>query len=208
MSVRRHTENTNPSATSVAGQPSSVTAKQIAASPIPGHSSAMHRINELVSQGNFEKAFQLLNTKGDDLESQHAKGVCLLRLGRYKEAIDVFRRLVLNPGCIWMRPDRPLLYKTNFAVALLLGGHPAGCTAVLSEIDNDKHPSVVRLREIIKRWEKTLSFWQRFNWRWLVLEPENCPVNVDFVPGEFVEQVTVPTDPLPSNPTPSLKTAA
>ena len=35
--------------------------------------------------------------------------------------------LVLNPGCTWMRPDLPLVYKTNYATALVLGGNPSGC---------------------------------------------------------------------------------
>ena len=209
MSVRRRIETNNQStATAVSESSSPAAHKEFLTSPIIGHSTEMQRISELVSQGNFERAFQLLNAKGEDLESQHAKAVCLMRLGRHREAIEVFRRLVLNPGCIWMREDRPLLYKTNFAMALLLDGHPAGCTAVLSEINNDKHPSVARLRAVIKHWETTMTSWQRFNWRWFVIEPVNRPVLIDFAPGEFVEQSTLPTDPQPLKPTPSLKTAA
>jgi len=213
MSIRRKTESNHKSATAVAAkQSASAPNNQAAATAVPGqvpsNATAMQRISELVSQGNFERAFQLLNAKGEDLESQHAKAVCLMRLGRYTEAIQVFRRLVLNPGCIWMRPDRPLLYKTNFALALLLGGHPAGCTAVLSEIDQDKHPSVIRIRALIRRWEKTLPFWEKFNWRWCAIEPVNRPVIADFAAGDFVEPVNLPNDPSPSNPTPSLKTAA
>ena len=207
MSIRRKTESNHQSATAVAAQKSSHAPNSVPGQ-VPPNVSALQRISELVSQGNFERAFHLLNAKGEDLESQHAKAVCLMRLGRYTEAIAVLRKLVLNPGCIWMRPEIPLLYKTNFATALLLGGHPAGCTAVLSEIDNDNHSSVIRLREIIKRWEKTLSFWQRLNWRWCVIEPVNRPVTIDFVPGEFFEPVTLPTDPMPNKPNPSLKTAA
>ena len=102
----------------------------------------------------------------------------------------------------------PAVYKTNFATALLLGGHPAGCQEMLSEVGDESHPSVQRLRGAIARWEAGLSFWQKLNWRFGSIEPKNCRVPIDFEPGEFEVELTPSGGPKPAPTGPNLRTAA
>lgn len=156
---------------------------------------------------HYEKAVDLLRSAGGAPEVRNAMGVCLLRLGRHEHAINTLRELVLAPGCTWMRSDRPAQYKVNFATALLLGGHPAGCVEVLGEIHNEALPAVKQLREAINRWQKTLTFWQRLNWKLGQVEPPNPVVSVDFEPGVFgIAALDEP--PVPTNPPRDLRPAA
>lgn len=50
---------------------------------------------------------------------------------------------------------------------------------------DEQHPRVQQMRAAIKRWEKSLSFFQWINWRTGWIEPANRPVVLDFVPGEL-----------------------
>ena len=59
----------------------------------------------LMDAGDYEKARQLLNTGGSSDEMKNAKGVCLMRLGHFEDALRVYRNLVLQSGTMWMRPD-------------------------------------------------------------------------------------------------------
>lgn len=166
-----------------------------------------------VSSENYQRALDLFRKAGREPQLRNAMGVCLLRMQRYQDAIRVFREIVLNAGCTWMRADLPMVYKTNYATALLLGGHPSGCDEVLAEIHDESNASVKRLRAAIKKWVSSLSLWQKLNWRFGRLQPRNCQVTIDFVPGEF-ETAVPPNDgpnpkaPQPNSPAPNLRTAA
>ncbi len=116
--------------------------------------------------------------------NRNAHGVRCLREGKLEESISVFRSLVMPPGCCWTRLDAPLVYRRNFATALLLAGHPSGCLGLLAEMRDENHPRVKQLRSAIKRWEQTLSLLQWLNWRIGWIDPANRPVTIDFVPGE------------------------
>ena len=124
--------------------------------------------------------------------NQNRRAVQLLRERQVDEALCILRSLVLKPGCTWMRPEVPSLVKRNFATALLLAGHPSGCLAILAEINDEAHPRAQQLRAAIKRWEKTLSFWQWLNWRTGWIEPTNRPATVEFVPGELEGELPQP----------------
>ncbi len=140
-----------------------------------------------VAAGQYEKALAVLASGGSTPLVQNARGVCLLRLGRYEDAVRLYRGLVLQAGGTWAKADVPTLYKTNFAMALLLDGHPSGCLSILQEINDEFYPPVIRLRQALAQWVKTLTFLQRMNWRFGRLEPANCQVAVDFPPGDFIE---------------------
>jgi len=119
------------------------------------------------------------------LNNQNIRGVQFMREGNIDEAVSILRSLVMPPGCTWTRPDAPNVFKRNFATALLLAGHPSGCLELLAEMRDDQHPRVQQMRAAIKRWEKSLSFFQWINWRTGWIEPANRPVLLDFVPGEL-----------------------
>lgn len=147
-----------------------------------------HRVEHMVIARQYDKMLDMLKSVWRDRQLLNAKGVCLLRLGRVEEAGRLYYDLVLNPGCTWMRPDLPTLYKTNYATALLLSGHPSGCLEMLAEIKDEQNPTVQRLRAAIKNWESRLTFLQKLNWWFGHIEPANRPVTIDFEAGEF-EQV-------------------
>lgn len=147
----------------------------------------IQRAMHLAERGDCQAALQLLRSHGQDRETLNAIGVCLMRLGQVQEAIKLYRTMVLMPGCTWMRPELPTRYKINFATALLLGGHPAGCLDMLEELKDDPSPMIERLHEAIQQWESTLGLWRWIDWRLCRVEPPQAQIAIDFPPGEFVE---------------------
>jgi len=113
----------------------------------------------------------------------NALAVCQLRLGNEKVAVDLFRGLVLASGGILLRRDVPVAFKTNYATALLSAQNINGCLSVLSEIKQEEHPAVARLRAAIRRWKEGLSFWQKINW-YMGGQPAH-PVVLDFPRGDL-----------------------
>ncbi len=83
------------------------------------------QIARLAAEGHVKRALSLAcDNPSSNRDQLNAKGVCLMRLGQFSEALNLFRSLALRPGCIWTRDDLPNHLKTNFATALLLSGHP------------------------------------------------------------------------------------
>lgn len=167
----------------------------------------LRRAMRQVACGNYEKALDMLHSDGRDARVRNARGVCLMRMGCYEAAIRVLRELVMKPGCTWMRPEVPTIYKINFATALLLGGHPNGCLDMLAEIKEPTHPSIVRLQAAVDRWVSSLSFWQKLNWWVYGIVPAKRPVTIDILPGEFDVEISPasPANPVPRSP--NLRTA-
>ncbi len=151
---------------------------------------SLERVIRKVSLGEHQQALDLLRKMGDAAAVRNARGVCLMRLRRFDDALGVLGALVLKPGCTWVRAELPTIYKANYATALMLSGHPSGALEVLAEIRDETHASVRQLRAAIKKWESGLPFWQKLNWRFGRIEPADCAVDIDFLPGEFEIEVT------------------
>lgn len=150
----------------------------------------------LLTEGNYEEAIVQLNKILKYPEAANLKGVCLMRKGLHEHAVQWYRGFLLHTGTAHSRQDSLDMHIVNFATALLLSGRPAGCLEVLSEVRNQTLPGVVRLRQAVHKWSRTLGWWARFNW-WLgKMEPDTCVVPIDFVPGEFAS-VIQPT-PMPA----------
>jgi hypothetical protein len=113
----------------------------------------------------------------------NALGVCQPCLGNAKVAVDAFRGLVLGPGGIHLRSDVPAVFKTNFAVALLMADNMGGCLSALAEVKEEEHPAVGKLTAAIERWKKSLTLWARLNW-YIGGQPDR-PVVLDFQPGDL-----------------------
>ena len=161
-----------------------------AAAPVVAAAGAhLERAMREISAGKYQKAIDLLVNAGKEPVCRNAVGVCLLRLGRYDDAIRVFREFVVNPGCTWLRSELPAAYKINFATALLLGGHPNGCLDVLAEVRDEQNPAVVRLRDALRQWQSTLPFLTRLSWSFGRIEPVGRPLTLYFLPGD-VEPTT------------------
>ena len=145
-----------------------------------------NRAIALSDLGHHDEALKALATiAGSSTAIMNARAVCLLRKGQTAAALRLFRSFVLQPGCTWMKTELPVIDCTNFSTALLLDGHPLGVRDTLASIIQRDHPSVVRLNRALRDWEHTLTWWQRFNWRF-GLDP-GVPVPISFVPGEFVD---------------------
>lgn len=146
-------------------------------------------------EGRYEQALKLARVKrGQSLDVQNAEGVCLMRLGRPEAAVQLFRGLVLNPGCTWMRRDRPVHYKVNFATALLLNGLTAGCLHMLSDLNGETTPMVDQVKGAIRKWEKSLPVFAWLDWKIYRVAPSSRPVTLDFPPGEFGDASPSATD--------------
>jgi len=157
-----------------------------------------------MSKNNTNKS----NYHSSSILSTNDKAVLLMRSGRFAEAIDIFRKLVLNRDCVWMRKDIPLVYKTNFAMALLLGGFPAGCRSLLAELNDETIPAVIKMRMTLKNWEKSMTLWQRLNWRWMGIEPNNSQIQFDSLAGDFETAIVETAESNVVNTSrPDLKTA-
>ncbi|MCA9074481.1 MAG: hypothetical protein KDA93_05570 [Planctomycetaceae bacterium] len=164
----------------------------------------------LADVGEYEEALRMLaNGNSSSQEILNARGVCFMRLGRPADAVRVFRSLVLPSGCIWMKPELPVIYRTNFSTALLLAGLPLGVRDTLQEIAEKDHPSVRRLSNAVAQWERRMSWWQYLSWKYGF--PPKLPLTIDFLPGEFTDTTLVspPTSPeTPSAPFPPVQQVA
>jgi hypothetical protein len=140
------------------------------------------RVRQMLHAEGPEKALEFLSrSKADSPWLTNAVGVCLLRLGQAQRALDTFRGLALGGTGFGLREDAPVRFKANYAAAQLLCGMHAACVITLSQARAESDPSVRRLREGIRRWQGTLSFWQRCR---LFLGSDVGPVTLE-QPGEL-----------------------
>jgi len=145
----------------------------------------MQKALGLAHRNELQSAIELLTSAGTDVATRNALGVCLLRAGKIDNALRIFRGFVLGSGGVSERSDSPAIYKRNFATTLLLAGQVAGCLDTLRNSGDPEHPRAVEIRTAIKRWERSLSFFRRWDWKLNQIEPRNRRVEIDFVPGEF-----------------------
>jgi hypothetical protein len=113
----------------------------------------------------------------------NAAAVCQLRLGKATVAVDMFRRLVLAAGGLLLREDVPILFKVNFATALIAAGNLSGGLKILDEVRQEEHPAVQEIRNAVRRRKADMTFWQRLRCS-LGGEPPR-PLVFDFPPGHL-----------------------
>lgn len=141
------------------------------------------RIRQLLEENRPQDALNLINRIDQDSASmKNARGVCLLRLGRIEEAISVFREITFR-GHICIPSDTPIVYQTNFAVAMLMGNHKQAVADIISRLDEKQHPAVGRIRSAIRKWEKSLRLFKRLLYK-AGLYPGDA-ISLDFVPGDL-----------------------
>jgi hypothetical protein len=143
----------------------------------------LDKVARLLREGSPERALIVLTRAWCNSPwMTNALGVCQLRLGNAAVAVEVFRGLVLAGG-LFLRADVPAVFKTNYATALLAADNLAGCLRVLDEMRDEDNPAVRRLRESVRRWEKSLTFRQKVRW-YFGGQPEH-PLVLDFPPGDL-----------------------
>ena len=146
---------------------------------------AIERSIELINHNDYLSAARLLLAAGYDPDVHNLLGVCLMRLGEFEQAVQVYRQLVLMPGSVLERPDINEVYKRNFATALLLKGFPSGALEVLAAMQDSYSLRAVQIRAAIVKWEKSLSLLRWLDWKINAIEPPCCKVAIDFEPGEI-----------------------
>jgi hypothetical protein len=113
----------------------------------------------------------------------NAAGVCQVRLGNTKVAVDTFRGLVLAAGGLILRDDVPAVFKLNFATALLADGNLSGGLRILDEVRDEGHPAVREIREAIRRWKESMTLAQMLWWSIGGQPPR--PLVLDFALGRL-----------------------
>lgn len=133
------------------------------------------RAKDAIAKGDYDRALQLLSVDSRHLENLNCRAVCLIRLGRFKQAIDVLRSSVIQSGTLTVRPEVPDHMAINFAIALFYGGTPSGALDVLDEIRREDDPAVKQLRQATAQWVAGMSWLRRLDWRLNRIEPKQGP---------------------------------
>lgn len=144
----------------------------------------LDKVGQLLEEGQAAKALELIaHAKVQSPWIKNALGVCQLRLGKSKLAVDVFRSLVLSAGGLTFRDDVPTVFIVNFAVALLMDGNLEGCLSALAGIQERDHPSMLKLQAAIERWKSQLTLWQRLGW--ILGGAPRANIKLEFPPGDL-----------------------
>ncbi|MDI6447793.1 hypothetical protein [Anaerobaca lacustris] len=142
----------------------------------------MTDIVELLDRGEAEKALASIAHCGQDSPPwRNARGVCLLRLGRYDEAVRTFRELVFPGGRIVVAEDVPPLHVANFITAMLLKRNLEAAIPLLEHLHEDGNPYVRQLLQATRQWRRSLTWVQRL--RCYIGWYPGKPFPLDFPPG-------------------------
>jgi hypothetical protein len=150
--------------------------------PIANEDETCAKIRRLIDAGRYEEAMKVARSRSD-APTRNALGVCLMRMGRPQEAVRIYRALVLDGTGLFLREHLPVIYKTNFAFALMLSGNVVGGINIIEELAGEDHPSAGKLRETVANWKAQLNFLQKLGLKF-GLEP-NRPLIVDGPIGEL-----------------------
>ena len=141
-----------------------------------------------MARRRYADALGLTRGKGaGEPQLQNVRGVCLLRTGQVDDALMLFRGIALQTGGVSVRKDCPPLIAINFATALLLSGHPAGCLEVLRELpaslSTAEAEAVAQLGRALRNWEGRLSWWGWIDWKINRIASGRVSVRLEGEPG-------------------------
>lgn len=153
----------------------------------------LHQVQVLLDAGQPDKALEAIRSTGQRSKPLlNAYGVCLMRTGQIDKANSVFRNLVIRGEGFYLDPGAPTVFKTNYATAILLGKHVDGCRSVLSQIEDQQHPAVLKIHNAIEHWRRTLGRVRRFFIP--LLGMPDAVVPLAFPPGDlWIKEVDGPT---------------
>ncbi len=143
----------------------------------------LQQARQLMAKGEYQKALTSLPSSNRDLEVRNVCAVCLMRMSRFEEAVDLLRPVTINSNINKMREDVPMHIRLNFATALYFGGRPAGGLEALQEARCEDHPAVKLVREHARNWVAQMSFIRRLDWRLNGIAPKQLPSPPNFVVG-------------------------
>lgn len=146
-------------------------------------SSAIEDIRELLNQNLPLEALKFIDHLGQKTsELENARGVCLMRAGKINEAVAALRENVFM-GHICIPSDAPVLYKINFATAMILANNKSAAFSILAQLNKNEHPYISMLKESVNQWLKSLNILERLSYHFGFYS--NKPINLDFQPGEI-----------------------
>ena len=131
-------------------------------------------VKQLLEQGKPDEARMLLSGSRTPAET-NALGVCLLRLGKTQEAIQLFRSLVLPGGGVVTSMDVPASYRLNFASALLADGNYDGFLSFINGVPATDYVEAKRLHDVNDQWLQSVSFGRKLLWRLGLMQPASWP---------------------------------
>jgi len=144
----------------------------------------LDRVRALLGESRPAEALELLGRGAQrGPQADNARGVCLLRLGRYDEAVRIFRDLLFPAGAFTIPEDAPTAWRVNYVTSLLLSGNITVGLSVLAEVPDRRHPAVVKLRAGLRSWKRQLGWLRR-----VLLAVGVCPdrpVTLGDRPGEL-----------------------
>ncbi|HKQ49715.1 MAG TPA: hypothetical protein VJZ71_16700 [Phycisphaerae bacterium] len=142
---------------------------------------ALAQVRDLLDQDKPGDAINLIMRFGaKNAEIRNAYGVCLMRLGEFAKALEVYRGLCISQG-VSLKPDAPVVHLINYATVLLLLQNVAGCIDILRQIPASSHIGATRVQSAVDRWRRSLRWWQRLGWLGGI-EP-NVAIHLDYPPG-------------------------
>ncbi len=137
----------------------------------------LKQVKLLTDQGNYQRAFDAIPSNSTDLEVLNCRAVCLMRTGKFAQAIVPLRSIALNTSTFHLRPEIPEHIKINFAIALFFGGEPAGGLDALADIKREDDPQVKLLRARAKAWAASMSWLRRLDWYVNRVAPKQGPTH-------------------------------
>lgn len=147
---------------------------------------SMDHVRGLLAEGRAQEALELINHQCERSDMwQNARGVCLLRLGLYEQALKALLAVVFPGGAMYMPEGMSTLYLANLITALLLTHHSNEAMVLMEHMGSNGHPYVAQVRQAVERWKKSLTLFQRAG-----LAIGKCPekpVQMDFLPGSVWE---------------------
>jgi len=120
--------------------------------------SALQHIRELLDHDRPGEALDFITHSGNDSpEMENARGVCLLRLGRFDEAIAVLQEVTFQ-GLPGIPPHTPVLFQVNFAFAMLRANRDKGGALLISDrLQGSEHPEAAKLKAAVRQWKESLG---------------------------------------------------
>ena len=140
---------------------------------------------QFIGIGDFLQASKLLEGVSGDSTVTNIKSVLQIRVGKPADAVNLLRGQVWDPTTFMLKPEVPIHVRLNLATALFLTGHVAGCMEIVSALGKTDNEQAIELRSEVRRWEKSLSFVQWFDWKICRIEHSQGSFQTGLLPGRF-----------------------
>ena len=144
-------------------------------------------VKALTDKEEYRRALEALSNNTADPEELNCRGVCLLRMGEFAQAISPLRMAALNSKTLRIHEHVAYHIKINYALALFFGGEPGGGLDALGEFKaSQDDPSVLMLRRQLKQWVEGMKLLRRIDWYLNRIAPPKGPVPPNEPIGQFL----------------------